>query len=193
MKQTTRFCPKCAGPLAVREVEGEQRNHKVCRRCGALHVDSPKIVAKCFVFYGKRLLWARRGIEPRRGLWAIPGGFLESGETLMEGATRELREETGICLEVDQLHFYFIGSVTFVNQIHIAFRATVESDFCQPGIESLECRFFTREESPWDALAYPEAKDAMVQAYHDLDRGTFKPWQADLSLEGYELRPINEN
>ncbi len=188
-----RFCPECAGPLTVREVAGEKRNHWFCDRCGDLHYDSPKIVVKCFVFHGNRLLWAQRRIEPRAGFWAIPGGFLEGGESMAEGAAREVYEETGIRLAADQLEFYMTGTVTFINQVHIAFRATVESDFCLPGVESLDCRFFTRQECPWSAMAYPEIKSAMVQAYDDLDRGEFSLWQAELGALGYERRPIRDN
>ncbi len=187
-----RFCPECGGPLDVREISGEPRNHWICGHCGAIHHDHPKVVVKCFVFHGRRLLWARRGIEPRRGLWSIPGGFLEGGESLVEGAAREVREETGISLPADRLQFYMTGSVTFINQVHIAFRTTVASDFCRPGVESLDCRFLTREECPWDAMAYPEVNAAMVQAYDDLERGTFGLWQAELSPDGYERRLIRE-
>jgi ADP-ribose pyrophosphatase YjhB (NUDIX family) len=138
----------------------------------------------------KRLLWVRRGIEPRRGLWSIPGGFLESGETLVQGAVREVMEEAGVALNEQSLEFYMTGAVVFVNQLHIAFRTTVDSLDCQPGIESLECGFFTRNECPWDALAYPEVKAAMEQAYDDLDRGSYGVWSAELSARGYDRRLV---
>lgn len=179
--------------MDIREVAGERRNHWICRRCDLIDYDSPKIVVKCFVFHGKRLLWAQRGIEPCYGLWAIPGGFLEAGESLVEGAAREVYEETGIRLAVDQLKFYMTGAVSFINQLHIAFRTSVDSDFCQPGVESLECGFFTREACPWDAMAYPEVEAAMVQAYDDVERGTFATWQAELGPAGYERRPIRDS
>jgi len=145
------------------------------------------------VFHGRRLLWARRAIEPCRGLWAIPGGFLESGESLVEGAVREVREEAGIHLEPERLQFYMTGSVTFVNQVHIAFRTVVKSDLCNPGVESLDCRFFSRQEAPWDAMAYPEIEAAMVQAYDDLDSGSFRIWQAELGPGGYHRRSIRDS
>jgi len=149
-------------------------------------------VVKGFVFHDRRLLLARRAIEPYRGLWAIPGGFLEGGEALAEGAAREVREETGICLAADQLQFYMMGSITIINQVHIAFRASVDSDTCRPGAESLECGFFSGDECPWDALAYPEVKDAMRQSYDDLELGQFAMWQTELGRSGYERRPIRE-
>jgi len=188
-----RFCPDCAGTLKYRQIAGEKRNHLVCERCGALHYDSPKIVVKCFVFHGRRLLWAQRGIEPNYGLWAIPGGFLESGESLVEGAIREVREEAGVYLDPERLQFYMTGSVTVVNQVHLAFRTVVHTDVCNPGVESLDCRYFTREDAPWEAMAYPEIKAAMVQAYDDLDSGSFRVWQAELSPGCYQRRPVHES
>ena len=192
LHSTVRFCPECAGTLNFREIAGETRNHLVCERCGALYYDSPKVVVKCFVFHGRRLLWAQRGIDPNYGLWAIPGGFLESGESLVEGAVREVREEAGVHLDPGWLQFYMTGSVTFVNQVHIAFRTVVGSDSCKPGIESLDCQFFSREEAPWDAMAYPEIEAAMVQAYDELECGSFRVWQAELGPGGYDRRPVSD-
>ena len=80
-----------------------------------------------FVALGKSLLWAQRGLEPQRGKWGIPGGFLELGETLAEGAARELHEETGIVVPPEQLQLYMTGSITFINQVYVGFRATVNA------------------------------------------------------------------
>jgi ADP-ribose pyrophosphatase YjhB (NUDIX family) len=150
------------------------------------------LVVKCFVACRDRLLWVRRGIESGYGLWAIPGGFLENGETLAQGAVREVWEEAGVVLEEESLEFYMMGSVTHVNQVHVAFRATVNTFDCQPGVESLECGFFTRKECPWDALAYPEVIAAMQQAYDDLEHGTYGVWNTDLSALGYNRRMVRE-
>jgi ADP-ribose pyrophosphatase YjhB (NUDIX family) len=148
------------------------------------------IVVNCFISCGKRLLWVKRGIEPRRGLWAIPGGFLECGEGLVDGAARELREEAGVRVPPDKLHFYMTGTVTFMNQVYMAFRAEVNSDYCVPGIESEACGFFDREECPWDQLGYPEVRASMVQAYDDLDRGEFSIWHSQASRDGYTRWPV---
>ncbi len=187
-----RFCPQCAGPLEQREIAGEFRNHWICGDCGYLHYVHPMVVTKCFVACGNRLLWVRRGIEPLYGLWAVPGGFLESGETLVQGAVREVREEAGVLLDPRSLKFYMLGTVTFINQVHIAFRTTVDSLDCRPGVESLECRFFTRDECPWDKLAHPEVKEAMEQAYEDLDTGVYGIWHSELSADGYQRGLVSE-
>jgi ADP-ribose pyrophosphatase YjhB (NUDIX family) len=186
------FCPDCGGPLLRHMVGGEPRNHWFCPRCHREHFDFPRVVVTAFVSCGDRLLWVQRGLDPQRGKWAIPGGFLEQGETLAEGAARELHEEAGILLPPERLQLYMTGSITFINQIYMGFRAVVESDLCEPGEESLACRFFTREECPWDRVAYPQVNDAIRQAYDDLDSGRYQIWEAQMTASAYELRPVSQ-
>ena len=184
------FCPDCGSPLVQHIVAGEARNHRYCKGCKTRHYDHPRIVATCFVAYQKKLLWVQRELEPQRGLWAIPGGFLENDETLAQGAARELREESGVLIPADQLTLYMAGTITFINQIYIAFRGTVETDFFAAGVESRDCGFFTREECPWDKVAYPEVNDSIVQAYDDLDSGEFQVWQAEMTESHYQLQSV---
>ena len=87
------FCPECGGPLLRHTIGEESRNHWYCYRCLTPQYLCPRIFVTAFVASGDRLLWAQRGLEPQRGKWGIPGGFLELGETLAEGAARELYEE----------------------------------------------------------------------------------------------------
>ena len=185
-----RYCPECGARLAPHVVAGERRNHGFCGRCQVPRFDHPMVVVTCFVACGKRLLWVQRDLEPKRGLWAIPGGYLEGGETLALGAARELDEEAGVQLPPERLQLYMTGTITFINQVYVGFRATVDRAECKPGPESLACGFFTREKCPWDALAYPEVNDSIVQAYDDLDRGTFGVWQAEMSESRYTLRAV---
>lgn len=184
------YCPECGGPLLRHVVGGEQRNHWFCQRCQTEHHAYPRVVVTAFVACGKRLLWVQRGTPPQRGKWAIPGGFLELNETLAEGAARELHEEAGILLRPGQLQLYMTGSITFINQLYMGFRAVVPSHQCVPGIESMACRFFTREECPWEQVAYPQVNDSIRQAYDDLDSGCFEVWQAQMTESSYELRPV---
>lgn len=186
------FCPECGGGLVRHEVGGEPRKHWFCRACGEPRHDFPMVVVTCFVASGQRLLWMRRALPPKAGYWAIPGGFLEQGETLAEGAARELREETGVVLPPGRMQLYMTGSLTFINQVYVAFRATVGSDFTLPGCESLDCHFFSREDCPWGQVAYPEVNDVIEQAYRDLATGEFAVWHSEMTERGYRRWAVSE-
>ena len=185
-----RFCPDCGAPLQRHVVAGEQRNHWFCQACNAPRHEHPMVVVTCFVAHRQRLLWVQRKLEPQSGLWAIPGGYLESGETLAEGAARELYEEAGVRLPAQRLQLYMTGTITFINQVYVGFRATVDSADCAPGEESLACGFYSRSECPWEQVAYPQVNDSILQAYDDLDSGVFDVWQAEMSESRYALRPV---
>jgi ADP-ribose pyrophosphatase YjhB (NUDIX family) len=187
-----KFCPECGVALERHIVGGQQRNHWYCGRCKEARYDHAMVVVTCFVACGNRLLWVQRELEPQRGLWSIPGGFLENGETLAEGAARELYEEAGVLIPAQQLQLYMTGTITFINQVYVAFRATVESDDCLAGVESRDCRYFSREECPWADVAYPQVNDSIEQAYDDLDSGLFSVWQAQMTEAHYEFLPVSQ-
>jgi len=188
-----KFCPECGAHLVRHAVAGEARNHWFCEACCAARYDHAMVVVTCFVACGQRLLWVQRNLEPKRGLWAIPGGYLESGETLAEGAARELREEAGVLLPPQRLQLYMTGTITFINQVYVAFRATVDSEDFEPGVESIACGFFNRQDCPWDQVAYPEVNDSINQAYDDLETGSFGVWQAEMSSDRYVLQAVDES
>ncbi|MEP5764661.1 MAG: NUDIX domain-containing protein [Halieaceae bacterium] len=175
------FCPDCGGALEP---------GLYCPGCKQRHHDHPSVMLTCFVSCGEKLLWIQRRLEPKQGFWAIPGGFMEAGETSAEGAARELWEEAGIRLDPATLEFYMTGTITFINQVYIAYRATTDSEVCAPGSEAIDAAFYSREECPWDQVAYPEVNDSIRQAYDDLERGEFEVYQAEMSQDLYRLEPV---
>lgn len=125
----------------------------VCRDCGFVHYDNPRIVVAAVPTWGEQILLCRRAIEPRHGYWTVPGGFLENNETAEEGAIRETLEETGASIEiVDLLAVYSLGHIA---QVHLVYRARMLSDRIEAGPESLEARLFDIADLPWDDLAFP--------------------------------------
>ncbi len=108
----------------------------VCSVCGNIHYVNPKIVVGSVCSWDGRILLCRRAIEPRRGFWTIPAGYLEEHETPIEGARREAREEA--CAEIDIDALLAVYSVSRISQVQLIYRATLATPEFSPGIESLE-------------------------------------------------------
>jgi ADP-ribose pyrophosphatase YjhB (NUDIX family) len=185
------FCPDCGRRLRQVQLDGVPRQRWHCADCDRSWYEHPTIMLTCFVSCGRKLLWIKRKFDPCAGFWAIPGGFMEQGESSAEGAARELWEEAGIRLQPEELAFYMTGTITFINQVYIAYRATLSTDRCAPGVEALDAAFFTREECPWDLVAYPEVNDSIRRAYDDLERGEFGVYQAEMSEDSYRLEEVS--
>jgi ADP-ribose pyrophosphatase YjhB (NUDIX family) len=133
-----------------------------------------------------RLLWMRRGLEPRRGFWAIPTGFLESGETPAQGAVREVCEELGLKLPESDLQLHGLGSVQHMNQVYVVFRARVGREVTLAlSREAVEARFFTEAELPWDAVAFPTTNYLARLTYADMRRGRHGVYLAQHDREVY--------
>ena len=143
------------GPeFSMRTPPGEDRERRVCDRCGFIDYVNPKIVAGSVVqAEDGRILLCRRAIEPRRGFWTLPAGFLEVGESVEAGAAREAWEEALARIEIiDLLGVY---SVPRISQVQIFFRARLIAPEISAGPESLEVGLFDWDQIPFDALAFP--------------------------------------
>jgi ADP-ribose pyrophosphatase YjhB (NUDIX family) len=148
-----KFCPSCGQPTTLLVPEGDHLMRVVCTSCGAVHYQNPRIVAGCIVDCQGKILLCRRAIEPRHGYWTNPAGFMEIGETLIEAAARETREEA--LAEVTMGSMLSVVNVLRPAQVHIFFRATLPEPRFGPGAESLDVRLFSERELPWDEIAFP--------------------------------------
>ncbi len=137
---------------------GDTLERRVCRRCGFVHYDNPKVVVGSVVRSQARILLCRRAIFPRRGFWTIPAGYLELNEAPETGARREAMEEANAAIDISGI--LAVYSVPRLSQVQVIFQATLSGDF-SPGEESLEVKLFDWADIPWDELAFPSVHWAL--------------------------------
>jgi ADP-ribose pyrophosphatase YjhB (NUDIX family) len=163
------FCSACGHAIARRIPTGDSRERDCCDRCGAIHYVNPRLVVGTIPEWGERLLLCRRAIEPRYGLWTLPAGFMEVGETVAQGAVRETEEEAKAHIELGPL--FSMIDVAAIEQVHVFYRARLLDEDFGPGTESLEVRLFREEEIPWDDLAFRTVATTLRLYFEDRRRG----------------------
>ena len=148
-------------PEFIRRVpDGDNRERLVCPDCGHVAYENPKVVVGSVVVAGGAVLMCRRAIEPRRGFWTLPAGYLELGETVEEGARREAWEEARAEIVLDGILGVF--SISRIGQVQVIFRARFEgAPAYAVGEESLDVRLFRPEEIPWPEIAFPSVHWAL--------------------------------
>ncbi|RMG84329.1 MAG: NUDIX domain-containing protein [Bacteroidetes bacterium] len=164
------FCSHCgAGDLAFEVPEGDNRPRFICRQCGVIHYQNPRIIAGCLPVWEDKVLLCRRAIEPRKGFWNVPAGFLENGETVEAGACREVWEEA--CARVEIIGIHALYSIPRINQVYIHFLGTLVGGNFGVGEESLESRLFTEAGIPWDDIAFHSSEFALRRFFEDRQKG----------------------
>jgi ADP-ribose pyrophosphatase YjhB (NUDIX family) len=144
---------RSTGPSVLRVPEGDNRERLTCPDCGFVHYENPKIVTGVVAVWDDRILMCRRAIEPRRGRWTLPAGYLELNETTAEGAAREAWEEARARLEIDAL--LAVYDIPRISQVQLFFRARLLTETIAAGPESEAVALFRWSEIPWDDLAFP--------------------------------------
>lgn len=171
MEPAINYCCTCAAPVAVRVPAGDSLPRHVCDACGAIHYRNPRLVVGTLPAWEGRILLCRRAIEPRRGCWTLPAGFMENQESVAEAAERETREEACARVELDAM--YTMISVPHINQVHVIYRARLlDLDFA-PGEESLEVALFDEADIPWDEIAFRTVAMTLRHYFADRASGSF--------------------
>ncbi len=165
--------PEFAHPIdfVQRIPDGDTHERLVCAACGHIDYRNPKIVVGSVVGHAGRVLLCRRAIEPRRGFWTLPAGYLELGETAEEGAKREAMEEAEADIALDGLLAVF--SISRIGQVQLIFRARfadAEMPHFAAGPESLEVRLFDWNDIPRDSLAFPSVHWSLAAWRDGADR-----------------------
>lgn len=166
-----KFCPKCAGRMYRKIPEGDSRKRDVCGTCGFIHYENPLLVVGTIPICEGKILLCRRAIEPAYGKWTLPAGFLEAHEGIGDGAIRETMEESGVEVDLGSL-FSVIDCPRASNEVCF-FLAEVVSPVLDPGPETIEERFFSEEEIPWQDLSFRTVSKTLEHYFADRKKGAF--------------------
>jgi ADP-ribose pyrophosphatase YjhB (NUDIX family) len=167
-----KFCSNCGSDrLEWRVPEGDTLPRFVCANCRTIHYQNPKVVVGCLPEWEGEVLLCKRAIDPRYGLWTLPAGFLENGETVSAGAVRETLEEANARVAIGDL--YTMISLPQINQVYMMFRARLlDLDF-GPGAESLEVALFDEAQVPWESIAFRTIARTLRNYFLDRKLGGF--------------------
>ena len=154
-----KYCSQCASELVITVPDGDNRERHVCPSCETIFYQNPRIVAGTIPVHRGQVLLCRRAIEPRRGFWKLPAGFMENGESTEEAALREPREEALADVSIRSL--FSVITVPHIDQVHIFFLAHLEQPDFGIGEESLEVRLFSPDDIPWDEMAFPTVNETL--------------------------------
>lgn len=174
-----RFCTNCGHSVEKRIPNGDDRARYVCPSCGNIHYQNPKLVVGCIPEYEGQILLCKRDIEPRRGKWTLPAGFLENKETVREGALRETYEET--LARVKIIAPYRLFDLAFVSQVYLMFRARILSPEFGTTPESSEVVLVHEKAVPWNDIAFPVIQKTLQHYFRDRMNGQFEFQSLELS------------
>ena len=166
-----KYCSVCGSLTEKRIPEGDNRERDCCTGCGFIHYTNPNIIVGTIPVKENSVLLCKRAIEPRYGKWTLPGGFLENGETVSQGAFRETFEETNTEVEMGEL--YAIFNVPQINQVYMLYLSEVTSDDYSSTTESLEVKFFNEKDIPWEELAFPFVPIVLKKFFSDHKTGDY--------------------
>ena len=149
------YCQSCGGGLSEKDVEGRRRPH--CPACGFVVFLDPKVAAVVLVKVEGKLVLIKRGIEPAMGRWAFPSGYVDRGEVVEAAAAREVREETGLEVEVGRLVGVYSRPGEAV--ILVVYEAERVGGTLHAGADAAEIGLFSLDDLP--PLPFPHDSDIL--------------------------------
>lgn len=160
-EESEKQAPIRQGPRQRTVPPGDDRERLVCPECDWVVYENPKIVVGSVVHHDGRILLCRRAIEPRKGYWTLPAGYLELNEAVADGAAREAMEEAGADIEIEGL--LAVYSIQRISQVQLIHRARLRDPTIQAGPESAAVGLFAWDDIPWDDIAFPSVVWALTQ------------------------------
>ncbi|CAI0406657.1 unnamed protein product [Linum tenue] len=166
------FCQWCGGATKHEVPDGEEKTRAICTLCGKIAYQNPKMVVGCLIEHDNKILLCKRNIQPSFGLWTLPAGYLEVGESAMEGAMRETWEEAQA--EVEVLCPFAQLDIPLIGQTYIIFLAKLKKPHFSPGPESSDCQLFSLEDIPFDSLSFSSMVVTLKLYLEDVKSGRLK-------------------
>jgi 8-oxo-dGTP diphosphatase len=138
------YCPRCAGPMVEQQVEGRIR--PVCSECGLVIYRNPKVAAGVIPVHDGKIVLVRRAMNPSKGLWVFPGGYVDAGESVEDAARREVWEETGLTVRLERM--LGVYSRPGEDVVLIVYAGQVLTGTLNAGDEETEAAWFGAGEIP---------------------------------------------
>jgi ADP-ribose pyrophosphatase YjhB (NUDIX family) len=159
------------GPRIRKVPTGDNRERLVCPDCEYVAYENPKVVVGVVATWEDKLLMCKRAIEPRIGYWTLPAGFMENGETTLQGAARETWEEARA--RVSNLELYRVFDVPYISQVYMFYRCDLDDGEFGVGPESLESDLYTEADIPWDEIAFPVVRETLKEFFEDVRQANY--------------------
>jgi len=184
-----KFCNQCGRQVKYQKPEGDEELRAVCQSCFHIQYENPLIVNACIIEHEGRILLGKRTIEPRKNCWNVPAGFMENGESTRLGAIREVKEE--VLATVKNLELFGVYNIVQRSQVHIYFRAQLDSPHFAAGAETSDAQLFLPEDIPWDTLAFPVSITALKRYIEEMKTGNFSIKEEDILIDYEMLRQFD--
>ena len=166
-----KFCSNCGNQVTHEIPDGDNRLRFVCNHCNTVHYQNPLVIVGVIPEYQQQILLCKRAIEPQKGRWTLPAGFLENDESTLDGALRECFEEANA--KVIDPELYALYDIPYINQVYVFYRATLANNEFGPSSESTEVALFSEQDIPWNELAFPVVKAVLKQYLSDRENNNF--------------------
>ena len=163
------YCSECGQRVVLKIPPDDKLPRFVCEHCGMIHYQNPRMVVGCVPEWEGGILLCKRAIEPRRGYWTLPAGFMENHETLEGCARREAQEEALAEVEIGRL--VSVINVPHASQVHLFYRARLVEGRFGVGHESLDAALYTEASLPWSELAFPSVEFTLQRYLSDRAQG----------------------
>lgn len=166
-----KFCSNCGNQVTHQIPDGDNRLRFVCNHCNTVHYQNPLVIVGVLPEYQQQILLCKRAIEPQKGRWTLPAGFLENDESTLDGALRECSEEANA--KVIDPELYALYDIPYINQVYVFYRATLANNEFGPSSESTEVALFSEQDIPWNELAFPVVKAVLKRYLSDRENNNF--------------------